>query len=154
ISEIKRWFIWLKWLEWNESAGLYTPRSLIRKPKIYTTVEGERNYKEAPCDSPAREAVTRIARYVFCQGFRDLNALTFRSRSLWPPVHGAAFPRPLHFRVLLRITTATSRDTRRGTRAAVRTAGSRSRSRGTRRFSLRSSESRSFRCRDRECTRD
>src|SRR5215471_8270862 len=83
ISEIKRWFIWLKWLEWNESAGLYTPRSLIRKPKIYTTVEGERNYKEAPCDSPAREAVTRIARYVFCQGFGNLNALTFRSRSLW-----------------------------------------------------------------------
>src|SRR5262249_8211271 len=85
ISEIKRWFIWLKWLEWNESAGLYTPRSLIRKPKIYTTVEGERNCKEAPCDGPPREAVTRMARYVFCQGFRDLNALTFRWRSLWPP---------------------------------------------------------------------
>ena len=36
ISEIKRWFIRLKWLEWNESAGLYTPRSLIRKRKVYT----------------------------------------------------------------------------------------------------------------------
>src|SRR5205809_6925640 len=39
ISEIKRWFIGLKWLEKNEGAGLYTPRSLIRKPKIYTTLE-------------------------------------------------------------------------------------------------------------------
>src|SRR6516225_7212484 len=45
ISEIKRWFIRLKWLEWNESAGLYTPRSLIRKPKIYTRVVPKRNYK-------------------------------------------------------------------------------------------------------------
>src|SRR6266566_834846 len=45
ISEIRRWFIRLKWLEWNESAGLYTPRSLIRKCKVYTTVERERNYK-------------------------------------------------------------------------------------------------------------
>jgi len=26
-------------LEKNEGAGLYTPRSLIRKPKIYTTLE-------------------------------------------------------------------------------------------------------------------
>src|SRR4030095_9128753 len=39
ISEIKRWFIELKLLEKNESAGLYTPSSLIRKPKIYTTLE-------------------------------------------------------------------------------------------------------------------
>jgi hypothetical protein len=29
----------------DESAGLYTPRSLIRKRKVYTTVERERNYK-------------------------------------------------------------------------------------------------------------
>src|SRR4029077_12100832 len=47
ISEIKRWFIRLKWLEWNESAGLYTPRSLLRKRKIYTTVERKRNYKRS-----------------------------------------------------------------------------------------------------------
>ena len=53
ISAIKRGFIELKWLEWNESAGLYTPRSLIRKHKIYTTVEGKRDYKGALEGPPA-----------------------------------------------------------------------------------------------------
>src|SRR5215468_2532834 len=55
ISEIKRWFIRLKWLEWNESAGLYTPRSLIRKYKIYTTIESKRNYKGAASRRPRGE---------------------------------------------------------------------------------------------------
>src|ERR1700758_4521935 len=48
----------------------------------------------------------------------------------------------------------TSRDTRRGTHAAARIASFRSRSRDTRRFYLRNSGSRFFRCRDRECNRD
>src|SRR6478672_11716041 len=67
ISEIKRWFIRLKRLEWNESVGLYTPRSLIRKPKIYTTIGPKRNYKEARCDGPARREATRKARYAFAE---------------------------------------------------------------------------------------
>jgi hypothetical protein len=41
-------------LEWNESAGLYTPRSLIRKRKIYTTVETKRNYKGSALPRPGR----------------------------------------------------------------------------------------------------
>src|SRR6266699_400221 len=36
ISKIKRWFIRWRLVEKNESVGLYTPRSLICKPKIYT----------------------------------------------------------------------------------------------------------------------
>src|SRR6266480_4695490 len=67
ISEIKRWFIRLKWLEKNESAGLYTPRSLIRKHKIYTTGKRKRNYKEARCGGPARRAATGKARCAFAR---------------------------------------------------------------------------------------
>src|ERR1700749_1421015 len=61
ISEIKRWFIRLKWLEWNESAGLYTPRSLIRKPKIYTTIECKRITRQQPYQEQRYEGATGAA---------------------------------------------------------------------------------------------
>src|SRR5262249_5900613 len=126
ISEIKRWFIRLKWLEWNESARLYTPRSLIRKPKVYTTVERKRNYKATRCDGPASRAAA-----------------------------GKAMPGTQRFvEFPSERKPTTSRDTRRDTRVAVRTAGSRCQSPGTRRFSLRNSRSRFFHGRDRECNRD
>src|SRR5262245_9553790 len=138
ISEIKRWFIRLKLLEWNESAGLYTRRSLIRKRKIYMLVEPERNYKGSRPLPARREDPLHERR----------NAL-----SLALQTNAFSFPAACS-RARLERQPPMSRDTRRGTRAAVRTAGSHSRSRDTRRFSLRNSGSRFFRCRDTECNRD
>src|SRR5437762_13353824 len=59
ISEIKRWFIRLKWLEKNESAGLYTPRSLIRKRKVYPTGQRKRDYEVAPWEREIGRASCR-----------------------------------------------------------------------------------------------
>src|SRR5215469_10446671 len=79
ISEIKRWFIRLKWLEWNENAGLYTPRSLIRKRKIYATVERKRNYRGSAVTRGAWSSY-RNGEMPLCQEFRDL-ICSFRARA-------------------------------------------------------------------------
>ncbi|PYK19038.1 MAG: hypothetical protein DME53_02950 [Verrucomicrobia bacterium] len=58
----------LEGLEKNESAGLYTPRYLIRKSKIYTTLERKGNYKSAHSDPAARAAeIGRLQLNVNCR---------------------------------------------------------------------------------------
>jgi hypothetical protein len=46
----------------NESAGLYTPQSLIRKRKVYTTIQRKRNYNEIPAITPTRRVAAAKAR--------------------------------------------------------------------------------------------
>jgi hypothetical protein len=42
--------------EKNESAGLYTPQSLIRKRKVYTTIQRKRNYNEISPTTPTAKS--------------------------------------------------------------------------------------------------
>src|SRR5262245_47357379 len=78
ISEIKRWFIRLKWLERNESAGLYTPRSLIRKCKIYSSANGKEITKDRPVTA-RREQQLQEGEMPYCKEFKA----QIRSLSLW-----------------------------------------------------------------------
>jgi len=57
----------LKVVEKNESAGLYTPRSLIRKPKIYTTIGCKRNYKGSAQGRPGAKSSYRKAKCPFAR---------------------------------------------------------------------------------------
>src|ERR1051325_11698248 len=98
ISEIKRWFIGLKWLEWNESVGLYTPRSLIRKPKIYTTVGPKRNYKKRGFVMTLREQKSHEKRDKLSPTIQRLDSPPFLAQSVaFLPV--SRLPSPLRFRV-------------------------------------------------------
>src|SRR4030095_5577615 len=82
-----------KGLEKNENAGLYTPRSLIRKPKIYTTVNCKGITQKARCEGPARRAATGKAKCRFAPACSGCGR----------PIQ-IALPPPLHSRVSLGTT--------------------------------------------------
>src|SRR4030095_15519670 len=71
ISEIKRWFIRLKWLERNENAGLYTPRYLIRKCKIYPKANGKKRLQRTAPWRPDANSSYRKGEMAFCEKFRE-----------------------------------------------------------------------------------
>src|SRR6266478_1882668 len=110
---------------------LYTPRPLIRKPKVYTTRAKKRNYETRALTRPRKSAAT-------VTDSPRLRIKLRRGKRLCSKA-AAAF---------------TNTDTRRDTRAAARTGRFRFRSPGTRRFFLRNCGSRFFRCRDKGCSRD
>ena len=171
----------MRMVEERGKGGLYTPRSLIRKLKVYTRIDKKRNYKTRRrffC-----EATTPRAGEIFL----PVNKLIFSTQPILSGIEALGRPRntnirrgidslaPARFGLTARPSMSlgsrrlhsrcgatfsqiaervTNIDIHRGIHAEGRTGRSRFQFPGTRRFCLRNCGSRFFRCRDKGRNQD